>query len=166
MKKPITIGVIAVIATILVTSAVDYSADAVKPDQKIYAQGDTSGLGEMKCPDGSSVPTSKPFSSLNFGELVIGQKGQFSFHSTSGSSPQHSLTGGLFNGEVSEDSYSVVGVASPDSEYANECGISHEAPLRTEVVIWGKCGEDGTGTINYETVKGYSGSFQGTVICI
>jgi len=31
MKKPITIGVIAVIATILVTSAVDYSADAVKP---------------------------------------------------------------------------------------------------------------------------------------
>ena len=31
MKKPITIGVIAVIATILVTSAVDFSADAVKP---------------------------------------------------------------------------------------------------------------------------------------
>jgi len=31
MKKPITIGVIAVIATILVTSAVDFSADAIKP---------------------------------------------------------------------------------------------------------------------------------------
>ena len=31
MKKPITIGVIAVIATILVTNAVDFSAEAVKP---------------------------------------------------------------------------------------------------------------------------------------
>jgi len=31
MKKPITIGVIAVIVAILITSAVDYSADAVKP---------------------------------------------------------------------------------------------------------------------------------------
>ena len=31
MKKPITIGVIAVIATILVTNAVDFSADAIKP---------------------------------------------------------------------------------------------------------------------------------------
>jgi len=166
MKKPITIGVIAVIAAILVTSAVDYSADAVKPDQQIYSEGDTSGLGEMKCPDDSNIPTSKPFSSFSFGELVIGQKGQFAFHSTSGSSPQHSLSGGLFNGVVSEDSYRIVGVARPDSEYAIECGISLEEPTRTEIVIWGECGEDGTGTINYETVKGYSGSFQGTVICI
>jgi hypothetical protein len=31
MKKPITIGVIAVIVTILVTSAVDYSAIGAKP---------------------------------------------------------------------------------------------------------------------------------------
>ena len=31
MKKPITIGVIAEIATILVTNAVDFSADAIKP---------------------------------------------------------------------------------------------------------------------------------------
>ena len=31
MKKPITIGVIAVLATILVTSAVDYSAIGAKP---------------------------------------------------------------------------------------------------------------------------------------
>ena len=168
MKKPITVGVIAVIATILVTGAVDYSVDAEKPNQTIYAQGDTRIIGTMKCPDGSEVPMFEPFAHFNFGELIIGQKGQFGFHSSSDTNqaPQSSFSGQLFNGNVSEDSYRVTGVASPDSDYVNMCGLSFDQPLQTEIVIWGECGEDGTGTINYETVKGYSGSFEGTVICI
>ena len=167
MKKPIMIGVIAVIATVLVASAVDFSVDAEKPDQKIYAQGDTRTIGSMKCPNGNEVPMFNPFASFNFGELVIGQKGQFGFHSSNGGQiVQSSINGQLYNGKVSEDSYRIVGVSNPDSDYANECGISLNQPLTTEIVIWGKCGEDGTGTINYETIKGYSGSFQGTVICI
>jgi len=167
MKKPITIGVIAVIATILVTSAVDFSADAEKPNQTIYAQGDTRTIGTMKCPDGSEVPMFEPFAHFNFGELIIGQKGNFGFHSASGGQiVQSSLSGQLFNGNVSEDSYRVTGVASPDSDYLTGCGLPFDQPVTTEIVIWGECGEDGTGKINYETVKGYSGSFEGTVICI
>ena len=167
MKKPITIGVIAVITAILVTSAVDYSVDAEKPNQTIYAEGGTRIIGAMQCPDGSDIPIFKPFSSFNFGELVIGQKGNFGFNSASGGDPhtQHSLSGSLFSGKVSENNYRVVGVASQDGDYRNECGIPDEN-LKTEIVIWGKCGEDGTGTINYETVRGDSGSFKGTVICI
>ena len=164
MKKPITIGVIAVIASILVTSAVDFSVDAEKPTKTIYAEGRTINTGTMKCPDGSDLPTNKPFSNFNFGELVIGQKGNFGFFSSS--TNQASLQGGgLFNGKVSENSYRVVGVATHNGEYRNECGISDENQ-RTEIVIWGKCGEDGIGTINYQTVRGDSGSFKGTVICI
>jgi len=168
MKKPITIGVIAVIGAILVTSAVDYSADAEKPNQKIYAQGDTRNVGTMECPDGNDIPIFKPFSSFTFGELVIGQKGSFGFHSSSGGDPhtQHSLSGSLFNGQISEDSFRVVGIASIDGDYASECGISLEEPTRTEIVIWGECGEDGTGTINYETIRGDSGSFTGNVLCV
>lgn len=78
---------------------------------------------------------------------------------------QASLTGQLYSGKVSENSYRVVGVADTDGEYRNECGISDQN-LTTEITIWGKCGEDGTGTINYETVRGDSGSFKETVICI
>ena len=46
MKKPITIGVITVIAAILVTSAVDYSAIGAKPINQIHLQnGNAIGNG-------------------------------------------------------------------------------------------------------------------------
>jgi len=57
MKKPITIGVIAVIVTILVTSADDFSAIGEKPTNEIYTQGRATGNGEVVCPDGfTKVP--------------------------------------------------------------------------------------------------------------
>ena len=55
MKKPITIGVIDVIATILVTSAVDYSAIGAKPIDQFHLETTGISNGEVTCPYGDTI---------------------------------------------------------------------------------------------------------------
>ncbi len=77
MKKPITIGVIAVIATILVTNAVDFSAIGEKPSTQIFAQGRAVGNGEVVCPDEITKVPGDIVVNLGFSQEQINSKGSF-----------------------------------------------------------------------------------------
>ena len=68
MKKPITIGVIAVIAAILVTSAVDYSAIGEKPQPEVQKTPPTIELTPAGSDDGFLFPTS--LANLYFGDTL------------------------------------------------------------------------------------------------
>jgi len=68
MKKPITIGVIAVIAAILVTSAVDYSAIGEKPQPEVQKTPPTIELTPAASDDGFLFPTS--VANLYFGDTL------------------------------------------------------------------------------------------------
>ena len=54
MKKSMTIGVIAVIATILVTNAVDFSAEAIKPETS-PAESTNSKIVDLKPVAGTTI---------------------------------------------------------------------------------------------------------------
>jgi len=160
MKKPITIGVIAVIATILVTSAVDYSAIGAKPTNEVYAQGNSRANGEIVCPDETQIPGDIYFS-LTFSEDEDGLKGQFSA-TNQGVNPQSRISGGLWTGSIDSGSYMFKGIGSESSELASICGTSFFE--QDEITVWGECGRDVV--INFETDKGISGTSTGTVLCV
>jgi len=161
MKKPITIGVIAVIATILVTSAVDYSAIGAKPTNEVYAQGNTRFNGEIVCPDGFTKAPGDVFFSLSFSENLLGEKGRF-FAGDSGINPQSSVSSGLFTGNIDSGTYLFKGVGSANQHFNDVCGIT--SFVFDEVTIWGQCGEDVV--INFETEDGITGTSTGTVVCV
>ena len=161
MKKPITIGVIAVIATILVTSAVDYSAIGAKPTNEIYAEGSSRENGEFVCPDGSTKVSGDIFSSFRFSETEDGDRGQFSMF-TQNVNPQKGVSSTLWAGNVDSGSYLLKGVGNESQSLANLCGtVFFELD---EFTVWGKCGHDVV--INFEMDSGISGTTTGTVICV
>ena len=133
MKKPITIGVIAVIATILVTSAVDFSAIGAKPTNEVYAQGNTRFNGEIVCPDGSTKAPVDVFFSLTFSEDEDGNKGQFSAFDQ-GVNPQSGVSASLWNGSIENGSYMFKGVGGANSHFNDVCGITPF--VLDEVTVW------------------------------
>jgi len=161
MKKPITIGVIAVIATVLVTSAVDYSVIGAKPTNEIYAEGSSRGNGEFVCPDGNTKITEPIHFSVHFNEDETRQKGSFSAF-TQGVQPQKNLSLSLWTGGINSGSYMFKGVGHENQALANICGtVFFELD---EYTVWGKCGHDVV--INFEVDNGLSGTSIGTVICV
>jgi len=161
MKKPITIGVIAVIATILVTSTVDFSAIGAKPTNEVYAQGNTRFNGEIVCPDGSTKAPGDVFFSISFSEEVLGNKGGFSAFD-SGVNPQSGVSASLFTGSIDSGSYMFKGVGNANQHFNGVCGITPF--VLDEVTVWGQCGENVV--INFETEDGITGTSTGTVICV
>jgi len=161
MKKPITIGVIAVIATFLVTSAVDFSAIGAKPTNEVYAQGNTRFNGEIVCPDGSTKAPGDIVFSVSFEEDEVGNKGQFSAFD-SGVNPQSSVGATLYSGSIESGSYMFKGVGQANSQLNDICGITPFFP--DEITVWGQCGEDVV--INFETEDGITGFSTGTVACV
>ena len=161
MKKPITIGVIAVIATILVTSVVDYSAIGEKPTNEVFAIGTSRVNGEIVCPDGFTKAPGDIFLSVSFSEEEPGNKGGFSAHD-SGVNPQSSVGATFYVGSIENGNYMFKGVSQANEHLNNICGITPFFP--DEITVWGQCGEDVV--INFETEDGITGTSTGTVACV
>ncbi len=161
MKKPITIGVIAVIATILVTSAVDFSAIGAKPTNEVYAQGNTRFNGEIVCPDDSTKVPGDVFFSVSFEEDEVGNKGLF-LAIDQGVNPQSEVRATLYSGSIESGSYMFKGVGNANQHFNDVCGITPF--VLDEVTVWGQCGEDVV--INFETEDGITGTSTGTVVCV
>jgi len=164
MKESITIGVIAVIATILVTSAVDYSAIGAKPIDQIHLEL-SGGLNEgtIVCPNGNEIDTN--VGSLSYTEHIgefLG--GGFDMTHTTFTIPPPDLrySGNLHNGEVQSDKFSFAGIGSADDDLAGFCNDS--VNQRSTFVVWGECGNNVT--VHFESEEGYSGSFTGNVLCV
>jgi len=160
MKKPITIGVIAVIATILVTSAIDYSAIGAKPVDQVHLE--TSGVtnGIVLCPNGSVIETQQNHVSFteNFVENNRGQMFQTSVILT----PDEQFHVQLWGGDIQSGQFTMTGIGSANQHLADFCGEQpHE---QTVVTIWGDCGINGM--THFESELGYSGSFTGNVLCV
>ena len=160
MKKPITIGVIAVIATFLVTSAVDFSAIGAKPIPQLFAEGRATVNGEIFCPDGSTQVPGDVVMGFVFSEDERGNKGTFSTSTTVVNPPGISAT--LYNGDVDSGEYLIKGVGKPNFNMGELCGLDPSVP--DEVTIWGQCGENVV--INFETEDGIIGNAIGTVACV
>ena len=161
MKKPITIGVIAIIATILVTSAVDYSAISAKPTNQVYAEGTSRDNGESVCPDGITKLSGNIQFILSFNEDETSQKGLF-LAFTQQIQPQSELRSSLWTGSIDSGSYIFKGVGNENQQLANTCGTDFRE--LDEYTVWGKCGHDVV--INFEVDNGISGTSTGTVICV
>ena len=160
MKKSITIGVIAVIAAILVTSAVDYSAIGAKPIPQLYAEGRATVNGDIFCPDGFTQVPGDVVMSLAFEEDEVGNKGGFSTSTTVVNPP--GIVAKIYNGDVDSGEYMLKGVGKPNFNMGDLCGLDPEIP--DEVTVWGQCGEDVI--INFETEDGITGFSTGTVVCV
>ena len=159
MKKPITIGVIAVIATILVTSAVDFSAVGAKPIDQIYLQTSTStNDGEMACPNGNTVETSN--GSISYSERIDSIRGSFGLASSVG---QKTFVATLWNGNIQSGQFAFTGIGNAGSELTSFCNETTPIEL-TIVTVWGDCGNDVV--VHFESELGYSGSFTGNVLCV
>jgi len=161
MKKPITIVVIAVIATILVTSAVDYSAIGAKPTNEVYAQGTSRANGEFVCPDGTTKAPGDIYFNVHFNEDETRQKGSFSA-TNQGVNTQSSVSSSLWTGGIDSGSYMFKGVGGANQHFNGICGITPF--VLDEVTVWGQCGEDVL--INFETEDGITGTSTGTVVCV
>ena len=161
MKKPITIGVIAVIATILVTSAVDYSAIGAKPTNEVYAEGTSRANGEIVCPDGTTKAPGDIYFNLHFSEDNNDPNGRFSAINQ-GVNPQSSVSSPLWNGSIDSGSYMFKGVGNANQHLNDLCGITPF--VLDEVTVWGQCGENVV--INFETEDGITGTSVGTVVCV
>jgi len=161
MKKPIIIGVIAVIATILVTSAVDYSVTSAKPINEVYAEGNSRANGEIICPDGNTKIPGDIYFNLHFNEDETRQKGSFSAVNQ-GIQDQSSLSSSLWTGSIDSGSYMFKGVGNENQQLGNLCGTEYLE--KDEYTVWGKCGHDVV--INFETDSGISGHSTGTVVCV
>jgi hypothetical protein len=162
MKKPITIGVIAVIVTILVTSAVDYSAIGAKPLDQIHIETASSeAVGIISCPNGDTVVTETI--SIYFTEHDIhNTRGSFvQYHTPSGES-QQSVSATFWGGSVQSDNFTLTGIGSASFGLADFC--EENFPENNIVTVWGKCGQDVT--VHFESELGYSGSFTGNVLCV
>jgi len=152
---------IAVIATILVTSAVDFSAIGAKPIDEIYLKGNSRENGEIVCPDGFTKAPGDIFFSVSFEEDEVGNKGDF-FAGDSGVNPQSSVSATLYNGSIESGSYMFKGVGNANQHFNDVCGITPF--VFDEVTVWGQCGEDVV--INFETEDGITGFSTGTVVCV
>ena len=161
MKKLITIGVIAVIATILVTSAVDYSAIGAKPTNEVYAQGTSRANGEIVCPDGTTKAPGDIYFNVHCNEDETRQKGSFSA-TNQGVNTQSSVSSSLWTGGIDSGSYMFKGVGGANQHFNGICGITPF--VLDEVTVWGQCGEDVL--INFETEDGITGTSTGTVVCV
>ena len=160
MKKPIIIGVIAVIATILVTSAVDFSAIGEKPTTQIFAQGRAVGNGEVVCSDGfTEVPGDIVFN-LIFSQEEIDFKGSFGTSTTVPSPPGLDVV--LRVGSIDSGNYLFKGIGFPNDQLVALCSIDSGVPQT--FTVWGECGRDVV--INFETDLGISGHSTGTVLCV
>ena len=162
MKKPITIGVIAVITTILVTSAVDYSAIGAKPIDQIRLQnGNVIGNGIISCPNGDTLVSDGV--SVYFTEHIENEaRGDFIIQQNN-PQPQKFYRITLWTGEVQSDKFSFTGIGNPSQPLAQFCDEPWPGD-RSIVTIWGECGEDVT--VHFESELGYSGSFTGNVLCV
>jgi len=159
MKKPITIGVIAVLATILVSSAVDYSAIGAKPIDQFHLETSRStNEGIFFCPNGDSIEF--PNGSLSFTEHDDpGDRGRL--HQGDNTSKEFGAT--LWNGNVQSNQFSFTGIGNPSQDLAQFC--SEVWPEhRSIITVWGECGEDVA--VHFESESGYSGSFTGNVLCL
>jgi len=159
MKKPITIVVIAVIATILVTSAVDYSAIGAKPSHEIHAQGIARDNGDFVCPDGSSKTFESTAIDIFFSEEQRGNKGYFVANGITAPQEQLFLSSQLYQGSIDSQSYLLKGI---DRVHSTLCGLENNE--LQEFTVWGECGRNVV--INFETDLGVSGNSIGTVICV
>ncbi len=160
MKKPITIGVIAVIATILVTSVVDFSAIGEKPTIEIYAQGRAVANGQIVCPDGfTNVPGDIVFN-LGFSQEELNVKGSFSTSTFETNPP--GVVSFLRNGSIDSGNYMFKGLGNPNESLGILCGI--DPTVLHVFTVWGECGRDVV--INFETDLGISGHSTGTVLCV
>jgi len=162
MKKPITIGVIAVIATILVTSAVDYSAIGAKPTHQIHAQGIAQDNGEIVCSDGSTKTTDQIAFHMFFSAEELGTKGNFVAIGSVGPNENLNAGGNLYNGSIDSQRYMLKGIGNVHPRLATLCGL--EFNELQGFTVWGECGRDVV--INFETDLGVSGNSIGTVICV
>jgi len=162
MKKPITIGVIAVIATILVTSAVDYSAIGAKPIDPVHLQnGNVVGNGIIFCPNGDTLVTDG--GSVNFTEHIENDpRGNFNIQQNN-AGPQKFYSITLWTGEVQSGKFAFTGIGSADFDLAVLC----DTPVpfhNTIATVWGECGNNET--VHFESEDGYSGSFTGNILCV
>ncbi len=159
MKKPITIGVIAVIATILVTSAVDFSAIGEKPIDQFHLE--TSGVltdNEFSCPNGDTIDLFR--GGVTFTEHDSpGHRGNFSLFDNS----VNEFAATLWSGNIQSNQFSFTGIGNPSQPLAQFCDEPWPGD-RSIVTIWGECGNDVT--VHFESELGYSGSFTGNVLCV
>ena len=159
MKKPITIGVIAVIATILVTSAVDYSAIGAKPIDQIHLQTSTSvNDGIVSCPNGDTIE-------LDSGSISVTEHDspahRGNFEVSDGIATAFAVT--LWSGNIQSDQFTFTGIGNESQTLAQFCDES--LPIEKSLVtVWGECGQDVT--VHFEAESGYSGSFTGNVLCV
>ena len=160
MKKPITIGVIAVIATILVTSAVDYSAIGAKPIDQFHLEVTNVSDGILSCPNGDSRETFGGF--IRFTEYHIeDRKGDFAPIVISPNN-QEQFRADLWSGNIDSNKFMLTGIGFANSDLAKFCD---EASFdRMVITVWGDCGREVT--THFETDLGYSGSFTGNALCV
>jgi len=159
MKKPITIGVIAVIATILVTSTVDYSAIGAKPIDQFHLET-ASGLNDsvFSCLNGDSIELTE--GSVTFTEHDNpGHRGNF--HLSDNSATAFGAT--LWSGNIQSDQFTLTGIGSLSQPLAQFCNEIWPGDLSI-VTVWGDCGQDVT--VQFESELGYSGSFTGNILCV
>ncbi|MDH3611245.1 MAG: hypothetical protein OEM79_05730 [Nitrosopumilus sp.] len=157
MKKPIIIGVIAVIATIIVTNIVDFSVEAEQPNKQIRLQTSHSqNDGIISCPNNESIETS--FSRMVFTEHDgLDSRGTFIQHDN-----PRTFSGDLWSGKIQADKFAFTGIGFTSTDLAQFCGT--DAGEVFEMRIWGKCGQDVT--IHFDSDLGYSGSFTSNVLCV
>jgi len=162
MKKPITIGVIAVIVAILVTSAVDYSAIGAKPIDQIHLQnGNVIGNGIISCPNGDTLVTDG--GSVSFTEHIENEaRGSYNIQQNN-AGPQKFYSITLWTGEVQSGKFAFTGIGRADFDLAEFCDI--QTPFENTIAtIWGECGNNET--VHFESDEGYSGSFTGNILCV
>jgi len=158
MKKPITIGVIAVIATVLVTSAVDYSAIGAKPIDQFHLE--TTGItnGIVSCPNGDTIELDSDHISFTEHDSPA-HRGNFEMSDNSATA--FAVT--LWSGSIQSGEFSFTGFGNESFELAKFCGESLQIE-RALTTVWGECGQDVT--VQFESELGYSGSFTGNVLCV
>jgi len=161
MKKPITIGVIAVIATILVTSAVDYSAIGAKPIDSSHLDVQGTGDGVITCPNGDTVATVGGFVRYTEYPTKEGERGEFVLTEISPNNRKQ-IQADLWSGSIDSNKFMLTGIGFGFFELANFCNESSSD--RPVITVWGNCGRDVT--IQFETDLGYSGSFTGNALCV
>ena len=161
MKKPITIGVIAVIAAILVTSAVDYSAIGAKPLDQIHLQTANSNAdGIIHCPNNDTLVTDVV--SFVFTEHIENDDRGRLDQISNVEGPQENFSVRLWSGFIQSNQFTFTGIGGADPDLADFCSTNF--PDSSVVTVWGECGEDTI--VQFESENGYSGSFTGNVLCV
>ena len=156
MKKPIIIGIIAVIAIILITNIVDFSAEAIKP-QPSASDNELTAL-EVKISDFEAdiICSGGGVIDKRFDEIIY-RKGFGGF------SVQEFGVGQLFSatalkGTLSGETFELLGTLSADN---SGCSTSY---LPTTFILSGACGENSL--VTFETDSGISTSYTTNVACI